>query len=454
MHLHKHKYKNPRVRLMDLQPKEIINELDGYIIGQSEAKKAVAIAVRNRYRRLQLSSEEQEFITPKNIMMIGQTGVGKTEIARQLARLLNIPFIKVEASKYTEVGFVGRDVESMVRDLVSVSINLTRKLHKEKYSKEIEDYILDLLAKKLLPELPKSVSDEKKAEYQKSFDKIKQAIKEGKKDKLKVKIDIAEPELSTPESGHMPAELMKMQESLMKILKPNKKENKEVSIKEARELLRVEAEESILDEHKIIAKGLENAQNNGIIFIDEIDKIATKSTARQDPSKEGVQRDLLPIIEGSEVHTKYGIIKTDFILFISAGAFAISRPSDLIPELQGRFPIRVELEALDEEALFCILTQTKHSLIRQYELLLGVEGVGLAFEEDALRKIASIAYHANAKTEDIGARRLVTVIEMVLEDVSFNASSYKGKIYSVDAPYVEKTLEHIIENIDLARYIL
>lgn len=436
-------------------PREIVSYLDGYIIGQKDAKKAVAIALRNRYRRLQLPKEMQDEVTPKNILMIGSTGVGKTEIARRMAKLMELPFVKVEASKYTEVGFVGRDVESMVRDLVNASVNLLQNKQKEDSADKIDDYILNRITQKLLPPLPAGVTEQKKQEYDISFEKMKERVKSGAMDDTKIMIEIAKQEEKIDEN--LPAEIIKVQESLIKALNmKGDKIKKEITIKEAKELLRPEAQNAVLDSDMIKTDALKLAEQSGIIFIDEIDKIAvaSKDSSKQDPSKEGVQRDLLPIVEGSVVQTRYGQIKTDHILFIAAGAFHFSKPSDLIPELQGRFPLRVELQVLDEEALYQILTQTKNSIIRQYEALLSVEGITLKFEDSALRALSRLSFHANEKTEDIGARRLHTTIERVLEDISFCAEDYKGQEVVITESLVEEKLKDLVENVDLARYIL
>lgn len=443
---------------MNLTPKEIVKYLDAYIIGQREAKKTIAIALRNRYRRMKLPKELQDEIIPKNILMIGSTGVGKTEIARRLAKSFNLPFIKVEASKYTEVGFVGRDVESMVRDLVAASIVLVKEEHKEKNKDIIQDYVTKKILQKLLPPLPKMASDSKKDEYNKSYSKMREKLLNGELDDLKIEIELPKTSLNLDDSS-LPPEIAKAQESIAKIftIGLSKEEIKrEVTIKEAKELLKSEASEKLLDMEQIKLEALQKAQNEGIIFIDEIDKIAisSKVDGRQDPSKEGVQRDLLPIVEGSSVNTKWGTIKTDHILFIAAGAFHVSKPSDLIPELQGRFPLRVELNSLDEETLFKILTLTKNSLIKQYQALLSVEGVNLVFEEEALRAIAKLAFEANQKMEDIGARRLHTIIENLLEDISFEADEHKEETITITKEYVHKKLDNIIKNEDIARYIL
>ena len=443
---------------MNLTPKEIVHYLDEYVIGQKDAKKIIAIALRNRYRRMQLPKELQDEITPKNILMIGSTGVGKTEIARRLAKSLDLPFVKVEASKYTEVGFVGRDVESMVRDLVANAIVLVKEIHKEKNKEAIEEYVTKKILEKLLPPLPKMASEEKKAEYQKSYEKMKERFLRGELDNLRIEIELPKNSFNL-EDTNLPPELAKAQESIAKIFTigvSKEKIKKEVTVKEAKELLKNEASENLLDMEQIKQEALKKAQEEGIIFIDEIDKIAVSSSSsgRQDPSKEGVQRDLLPIVEGSTVSTKWGPIKTDHILFIAAGAFHLSKPSDLIPELQGRFPLRVELGSLDEEALYKILSQTKNSLIKQYQALLSVEGVKLEFSDDALRAIARYAYNANQKLEDIGARRLHTVVENLLEDISFEADEHKGEKIVIDKEFVDEKLGEIIENEDLAKYIL
>jgi len=436
---------------MNMTPKEVVSYLDQYIIGQKNAKKTIAIALRNRYRRLKLDKEWQDDIMPKNILMIGSTGVGKTEIARRIAKMIKVPFVKVEASKYTEVGFVGRDVESMIRDLVYNSINLVKDEMKEENKEKIEDYILDEITKKLLPALPASASEAKKAEYELTFNKMKEKVKNGDMDNSKIKIDIEELPEDNP---NLPPEMLKAQESLSKVFNVfGKKESKEVTIKEAKELLREQASNKVINQEQIKLEAIKRAEN-GIVFIDEIDKVAASSSQRQDPSKEGVQRDLLPIVEGSTVNTKYGNVNTDHILFIAAGAFHVSKPSDLIPELQGRFPLRVELDSLDEEALYKILTEPKHSLIKQYEKLLEVEGVELKFSEAALKAMAKNAYLANEKTEDIGARRLHTITEKVLEEINFEADEHKGEVYEITDTYVEEKLGTIIESEDVAKYIL
>ncbi|EAK0847424.1 ATP-dependent protease ATPase subunit HslU [Campylobacter lari] len=439
---------------MNLTPKEIVKFLDDYVIGQKNAKKIIAIALRNRYRRMQLSPELQDDIMPKNILMIGSTGVGKTEIARRLAKMMGLPFVKVEASKYTEVGFVGRDVESMVRDLANAALNLVKNEEKEKNKEKINEFIENKILEKLLPPLPKGVSEEKQEEYQNSLEKMRVKLKAGDLDNSTIEVEISQSVFDT--NPNLPPEMGAMQDIVKVIGVGNKKVKKEMKVKDARIALAQEASEKILDMESIKGEALRRAENEGIIFIDEIDKVAVSSSNsnRQDPSKEGVQRDLLPIVEGSTIQTKFGPLKTDHILFIAAGAFHLSKPSDLIPELQGRFPLRVELDSLDEDALYAILTRPKNSLLTQYIELLKTENVELVFEDEAIKEIAKIASKANEEMQDIGARRLHTVVEKLLEDISFEADEYAGKVYKVDDFKVQVKLGDIIENKDLARYIL
>ncbi|MGG7048175.1 MULTISPECIES: HslU--HslV peptidase ATPase subunit [unclassified Campylobacter] len=440
---------------MDMTPKQIVAFLDDYVIGQKDAKKIIAIALRNRYRRMKLEKAIQDDIMPKNILMIGSTGVGKTEIARRLSKMMGLPFVKVEASKYTEVGFVGRDVESMVRDLAMASYNLVKMEQSEKNQDKISEYIEDKIIKKLLPPLPKGASEEKMADYERSYEKMVAKFRSGDLDDLSIEIEIQQPTLT--ENSNIPPDMAQMQESFIKIIgMTNKAVKKEMKVKDAKKALESEANEKILNIEDIKTEALRRAENEGIIFIDEIDKVAVSSgnSGRQDPSKEGVQRDLLPIVEGSVVSTKFGSIKTDHILFIAAGAFHISKPSDLIPELQGRFPLRVELNSLDEEALYAILTQPKNSLLKQYIALLATENVELKFDDSAIREIAKIAQNANESMEDIGARRLHTVIERVIEDISFEASEKSGESIVVTDELVRERLSDVVKDQDLARYIL
>ncbi|GHQ18608.1 ATP-dependent protease ATPase subunit HslU [Helicobacter pylori] len=440
---------------LNMTPREIVAYLDEYIIGQKEAKKSIAIAFRNRYRRLQLEKSLQEEITPKNILMIGSTGVGKTEIARRIAKIMKLPFVKVEASKYTEVGFVGRDVESMVRDLVNNSVLLVENEHKEKLKDKIEEAVIEKIAKKLLPPLPNGVSEEKKQEYANSLLKMQQRIAQGELDSREIEIEVRKKSIEI--DSNVPPEILRVQENLIKVFhKEHDKVKKTLSVKEAKEALKAEISDTLLDSESIKMEGLRRAESSGVIFIDEIDKIAvsSKEGGRQDPSKEGVQRDLLPIVEGSVVNTKYGPIKTEHILFIAAGAFHLAKPSDLIPELQGRFPLRVELENLTEEIMYMILTQTKTSIIKQYQALLKVEGVEIAFEDDAIKELAKLSYNANQKSEDIGARRLHTTIEKVLEDISFEAEDYSGQNVTITKELVQSKLEDLVADENLVKYIL
>ncbi|MGP2656031.1 ATP-dependent protease ATPase subunit HslU [Malaciobacter sp. WC5094] len=442
---------------MDLTPKQIVAYLDDYVIGQKDAKKTIALALRNRYRRMRVEPTLQEEIMPKNILMIGSTGVGKTEIARRLAKMMGLPFVKVEASKYTEVGFVGRDVESMVRDLVYESINIVTKEFEEKIKDKIEDEVNKKIIEKLVPPLPESATESAKESFIKTYNLMESKLLKGDLDEKKIEIEVPKKSHVEIIDSGMPMDMSSMQESLNKMLGGLNKEKikKEVTIKDAKILLKGEASDSLLDQEAIKIEAIKRAESGGIIFLDEIDKIASgKSNQNQDPSKEGVQRDLLPIVEGSSVQTKFGQIKTDHILFIAAGAFHVSKPSDLLPELQGRFPLRVELESLDEEALYKILTNTKNSLLRQYKALLEVEGVELEFDDESIRAFAKYSETANEKTEDIGARRLHTVIEKVIEDISFNADEKQGEKVTVTKELVEEKLDKIVDDEDIARYIL
>jgi ATP-dependent HslUV protease ATP-binding subunit HslU len=406
---------------------------------------------------MQLDETMQNEIMPKNILMIGSTGVGKTEISRRLAKMMSVPFIKVEASKYTEVGFVGRDVESMIRDLVVNSISIVKAEKEEQNREKIDNYVLNKIVEKLLPPLPESASESKKDDYQRLLESMEKKVASGEMDDKIIELDVAKLNIEFDDSG-LPPEMAKVQESFSKVFASiNKEDNKkEVTVKDAKSLLRQEAAQKLLDSASVNAEALRRAENGGIIFLDEIDKIALseKSQGRNDPSKEGVQRDLLPIVEGSSVSTKYGTINTDHILFIAAGAFHVSKPSDLIPELQGRFPLRVELESLTEETLYAILTQTQNSLLKQYEALLSVEGMELIFEDEAIRAIAKLAHRANENTEDIGARRLHTVLENILEEISYDADEYEGKEFRVTQALVHEKLEEVVEDDDLSRYIL
>ena len=436
---------------MDLSPKQIVNELDKYIIGQHSAKRAVAIALRNRYRRSRLSDEDREEITPKNIIMKGPTGVGKTEIARRLAKLVKAPFIKVEATKYTEVGYVGRDVESMIRDLVECSARL---VHEEKM-KEVAIKAEAVAERKLVNVLTAMKKDERGELAKEVFEaQILEDLRAGKFDDLAIAIEVVDAPKSmeiVPGSG---AEINLG--SIFGDILPQKKKKRKMSVKAAMNQIIAEESEKLIDKDSLNAEALSRAEEQGIIFIDEIDKIAGKANqSGADVSREGVQRDILPIVEGSTVMTKYGPVKTDFILFIAAGAFHVSKVEDLIPELQGRFPITVELQSLSKEDFKNILTQPQNAITTQYAKLLKVENIDLVFTDDAIDAVAQISADVNSTSEDIGARRLHTVMEHLLEDISFNAGGdYPEFTVTIDKKYVEEHLETMIRNRDLKKYVL
>lgn len=444
----------------ELTPKRIVEALDQYIIGQIEAKRAVAIAIRNRYRRRHLPEELKDEVAPKNIILIGPTGVGKTEIARRLAKLVNAPFIKVEATKYTEVGYVGRDVESMVRDLVNVAISDLKNTMMKEVEKEATDIAFDKLAKLLLPSVKKEdnqkLSDEKIEKESNAKEQIKKRIENGDFDDSYVEIKVSGnqnrmfgiiPGMSFEESD--------MIQSVVGSIIPSNKKNKRLRVKEAKKYLINEASESLIDMEKITSDALSLTENMGIIFLDEIDKIASgNKTDSADVARHGVQRDLLPIVEGTTVNTRYGPIKTDHILFIAAGAFHINKPSDLIPELQGRFPIRVELKALSKDDFKDILINPKNAITKQYQELLKTEGVTIEFDEAALDSVADIAYNINTNVENIGARRLYTIMEKVFEEISFSADEHKGEFIKINADNIKDAMKDIEENRDISRYIL
>jgi ATP-dependent HslUV protease ATP-binding subunit HslU len=478
-----------RRTLEALTPKEIVQELDKYIIGQEDAKKSVAIALRNRIRRRKLPQELQDEIAPKNIIMIGPTGVGKTEIARRLSKLTGAPFIKVEATKYTEVGYVGRDVESMVRDLMSLAISMVKNEMQQDVKEEAETRTEEALLDLLLPgpakkdkgpqgpggiplanifggSLPKPqiaeppIKEEEKpdptSEKSDTREKLREMLKEGKLEDKQVEVSISGNSMPAIEvfSGNS-FEEMDFNLSNISNLFGGKKKKKLVSIKRAREILLAEEMDKLIDSDRVSEIARQRTEEMGIIFIDEIDKIASKeSRSGVDVSREGVQRDILPIVEGSKVNTKHGIIDTSHILFIAAGAFHMSKPSDLIPELQGRFPLRVELNALDGSDFLKILTQPRNALIKQYTELLKTEDVTLDFKDEAIARLAEIAAEVNTKTENIGARRLHTIMELLLEDVSFNASEIMGQTVTITAAYVNDRLNDVVEDQDLSRYIL
>ena len=441
--------------MTNFTPREIVSELDRYIVGQHKAKRAVAVALRNRWRRQQVSPDLREEIAPKNIIMIGPTGVGKTEIARRLARLAEAPFIKVEASKFTEVGYVGRDVESMVRDLVELAILLVKEEEARKQRRKAEDLAEERLLDLLLPGEQKSGETEGGGTA--TRDKLRRLLRMGELDERQVELEIEDTQMPSMQVfGPQGAEEMgfNMKEMFGNLF-PKKTKRRRMKVAEAREMLIDIEAEKLVDMDKVQGLARERTEQAGIIFIDEIDKIASREGGHgPEVSREGVQRDILPIVEGSTVNTKYGPVKTDHILFLAAGAFHIAKPSDLIPELQGRFPIRVELDSLDEADFVRILTEPKNALIRQYEALMATEGIRLEFGEDAIREIARTAAQVNDQTENIGARRLHTIMETLLEDLSFDAPERSEKKLAIDAVFVRERLAGIAANLDLARYIL
>ena len=440
--------------LDELTPREIVRELDKYVIGQGDAKKAVAIALRNRIRRQKLDPEMAEEVMPKNILMIGPTGVGKTELARRLAKLANSPFLKVEASKFTEVGYVGRDVESMIRDLAEIAIDMVReeRLNEigERAERNAEERLLDLL----MP--PPGETTEAPESVDRTREKLRERLRAGKLDDRMVEVDVKErgPTFEVSNLGGMEEMDINLKDVLPGLFGGRTRKRK-MRVGEAMDYLVQEEEQKLVDMDQVTRIAIERVERSGIIFLDEVDKIAGREGGHgPDISREGVQRDILPIVEGTTVNTRYGFVRTDHILFIAAGAFHVSKPSDLIPELQGRFPIRVELKSLNEADFIRILKEPKNALIKQYQALLDTEGIKLTFTEDAIQEIASFATRVNESMENIGARRLHTILEKLLEEVSFDGPDLKKKVVKVDAAYVRKQLADIVKDQDLSRYIL
>jgi len=445
--------------MSDMTPKEIVHELDKHIIGQAQAKRAVAIALRNRWRRMRVAKELRDEIVPKNILMIGPTGVGKTEIARRLAKLANAPFIKVEATKFTEVGYVGRDVDSIIRDLADVSVKMCREEEMEKVQHKAEDAAEDRILDALLPSPKKSFAGEpaeKDKEDSKARQMFRKKLREGKLEDTEIEIETS----SSPVGVEIMAppgmeEMTSQLQSMFSNISNDKKKSRKMKISDARKILQEEEAAGLIDDEEIKTKAIDVLEQNGIIFLDELDKIAKRTEqSGGDVSREGVQRDLLPLIEGSTVSTKYGMVKTDHILFIASGAFHYAKPSDLIAELQGRLPIRVELNALTVGDFVKILTEPTASMTEQYTELLGTEDIKVNFKKDGVKRIAEVAWQVNENTENIGARRLYTVMERLLEEVSFEATDMQAKKVEIDKAYVDKHLSKLVKNEDLSRFIL
>ena len=442
--------------MSEMTPREIVQELDKHIIGQDAAKRAVAIALRNRWRRMQIHEELRNEITPKNILMIGPTGVGKTEIARRLAHLAKAPFVKVEATKFTEVGYVGREVDSIIRDLVDMSITTTREQEMEKVRHLAEDAVEERILDALLPPPRDSFGEPEPDQDSSTRQKFRVKLREGQLDNKEIEIDVTVKPVGVEIMAPPGMEEMTSQlQGMFQNMSSDKKKTRKMTIAQAQRVLLDEEASKLVKDDEIKVKALENAEQNGIVFIDEIDKVAKRAeTGGADVSREGVQRDLLPLVEGCTVTTKYGMVKTDHILFIASGAFHLSKPSDLIPELQGRLPIRVELTALNANDFKRILTEPDASLTTQYSALMKTEGVNLEFAEDGVERVAEVAFDVNERAENIGARRLHTVVERLLEEISFDAPDKAGQSLVIDREYVDNSLGALVEDEDLSRYIL
>ncbi|MEC8324651.1 MAG: HslU--HslV peptidase ATPase subunit [Pseudomonadota bacterium] len=439
-----------------MTPREIVHELDQHIIGQNKAKKAVAIALRNRWRRMQLDEALRSEVTPKNILMIGPTGVGKTEIARRLAKLANAPFIKVEATKFTEVGYVGKEVETIIRDLADIAVKMTREQQTEKYKFRAEEAAEERILDALLPPAKDAWGQAQESENNTTRQAFRKKLREGQLDDKEIEIDVSQAPVGVEIMAPPGMEEMTNQlQSMFQNMGGDKKSKRKLKIKDAFKLLTEEEAAKLVNPEELKEQAINAVEQNGIVFIDEIDKICKRGeSSGPDVSREGVQRDLLPLVEGSTVNTKHGMVKTDHILFIASGAFQMAKPSDLIPELQGRLPIRVELEALTSSDFERILTEPHASLTEQYQALMGTEGVNVEFREDSITKIAEAAWQVNEKTENIGARRLHTVMERLMEEISYDASEKSGESLIVDAAYVERFLGELVKDEDLSRFIL
>ncbi|MBY6225410.1 HslU--HslV peptidase ATPase subunit [Ferrimonas balearica] len=442
--------------MSEMTPREIVSELDNHIIGQSGAKKAVAIALRNRWRRMQLEPELRQEVTPKNILMIGPTGVGKTEIARRLAKLANAPFIKVEATKFTEVGYVGKEVEQIIRDLTDSAIKMTREQEMARNKFRAEEAAEERVLDALLPNPKDQWGNEQKADNTATRQVFRKKLREGQLDDKEIEVDVSQAQMGVEIMAPPGMEEMTNQlQSMFQNLGGQQKDRRKMKVKDAFKLLVEEEAAKLVKPEELKEKAIEAVEQHGIVFLDEIDKICKRGeVSGPDVSREGVQRDLLPLVEGCTVNTKHGMVKTDHILFIASGAFQLSKPSDLIPELQGRLPIRVELDSLTAEDFVRILTEPHASLTEQYKALLGTEGVNVSFTEDGIQRIAEAAWQVNERTENIGARRLHTVMERLMEEISFDASDKSGQSLTVDAAYVNAHLDTLVEDEDLARFIL